>query len=126
MNGTKVRITKIVGHYQVEAVNLLTDEVCLFNRITFKLVHNGATVLRLQFPLRLCYAMTKNKCQGQTLARVCVNETKLSFAHGHTYVSYGRVCNSASVLVWNSAAHKQGGDHYIRNVAWHELLQYAS
>ena len=126
MNGTKVQITKIVGHYQIEAINLLTNEVCLFNRITFQFLHNGALVNRLQFPLRLCYAMTKNKCQGQTLEKICVNETKLSFTHGHTYVSYGRVCNSGSALVWNSTAHKLDGTDYIRNVVWQELLEYAS
>jgi hypothetical protein len=126
MNGTKVQITKIVGYYQIEAINLLNGEVCLFNRITFQFMYNGATINRLQFPLRLCYAMTKNKCQGQTLQKICVNETKLSFTHGHTYVSYGRVCNSDSVLVWADNSHMVDGTYHIRNVVWQELLQYAS
>ena len=47
---------------------------------------------RTQFPLRLAYAMTFNKAQGQTLSRVVIDFTSGgAFAHGHLYVALSRV-----------------------------------
>jgi hypothetical protein len=48
-------------------------------------------LLRTQFPLRLAYAMTYNKSQGQTLGRALVDICAAPFAHGHTYVATSRV-----------------------------------
>jgi hypothetical protein len=126
MNGSKVLITKIVGNYQIWATHLETNEEFIFPRIQFKFGDIGATILRKQFPLRLCYAMTKNKSQGQTLQKVAVCEHRLAFAHGQSYVSYGRVCNATSMLVLLSDNHPQI-DHvkHIRNIVWKELLDHA-
>lgn len=47
---------------------------------------------RTQFPLRLAYAMTFNKAQGQTLSKVVIDFTSGgAFAHGHLYVALSRV-----------------------------------
>jgi ATP-dependent DNA helicase PIF1 len=48
-------------------------------------------VTRIQFPLRLAYAMTFNKCQSQTLYKVLLDITTPPFAHGHVYVTMSRV-----------------------------------
>ena len=49
-------------------------------------------IARTQFPVRLAYAMTFNKAQGQTLSRVLVDFTSGgAFAHGHLYVAMSRV-----------------------------------
>jgi hypothetical protein len=46
---------------------------------------------RLQFPLRVCYAMTINKSQGQTFTgRVGLYLKTDSFAHGQLYVALSR------------------------------------
>ena len=48
--------------------------------------------MRQQFPLQLCFAMTINKSQGQTMkSRVGVVLTSGVWTHGMLYVALGRV-----------------------------------
>eukprot|EP01047_Picozoa_sp_COSAG01_P068140 COSAG01_NODE_9779_length_2346_cov_2.823320_3_plen_141_part_01 len=47
-------------------------------------------IRRMQFPLTLCYALTNNKAQGQTLSKIAIDQRNDSFSHGHTYVAFGR------------------------------------
>ncbi|PNT67793.1 hypothetical protein BRADI_3g32249v3, partial [Brachypodium distachyon] len=46
---------------------------------------------RRQFPVRVCYAMTISKSQGQTLAKVGLYLTSPMFTHGQLYVVISRV-----------------------------------
>jgi ATP-dependent DNA helicase PIF1 len=49
------------------------------------------TLRRRQFPVRLAFAMTINKAQGQTLKMVGIFLPKPVFTHGQLYVAMSRI-----------------------------------
>ncbi|MBO1764798.1 hypothetical protein JQN64_26840, partial [Escherichia coli] len=54
---------------------------------------------RLQFPLKVCFAMTINKSQGQTLALAGVDLRQPCFSHGQLYVACSRVSSPSSLVI---------------------------
>ena len=54
---------------------------------------------RLQFPVRLCFAMTINKAQGQTLRIAGLNLTSPCFSHGQLYVGCSRVGSPDNLFI---------------------------
>ncbi|GFU94231.1 ATP-dependent DNA helicase [Trichonephila clavipes] len=46
---------------------------------------------RLQFPVRLAFAMTINKAQGQSLQECGLNLENPCFSHGQLYVACSRI-----------------------------------
>ncbi|XP_075486353.1 uncharacterized protein LOC142525956 [Primulina tabacum] len=54
---------------------------------------------RKQFPVRLCYAMTINKAQGQTLDFVGVYLKEPIFSHGQLYVALSRAKSTDKLKV---------------------------
>jgi ATP-dependent exoDNAse (exonuclease V) alpha subunit len=64
--------------------------VAFILRIKFIFDNNSLpfTFARKQFPLRLTYAMTINKSQGQTLSHVGLHLANDVFTHGQVYVAF--------------------------------------
>lgn len=54
---------------------------------------------RKQFPIRLCFAMTINKVQGQSLDVVGVDLRIPVFTHGQLYVALSRATNVDALVV---------------------------
>ncbi|XP_044760319.1 uncharacterized protein LOC123317775 [Coccinella septempunctata] len=54
---------------------------------------------RRQFPLKLCFALTINKAQGQTFERVGIYLASPVFSHGQLYVAFSRARSWDSVKV---------------------------
>ena len=52
---------------------------------------------RRQFPVRICFAMTINKSQGQTLDRAGIYLADDVFAHGQLYVAASRVAHPDNI-----------------------------
>ena len=54
---------------------------------------------RKQFPVRLSFAMTINKSQGQTIPTVVVYVPKLVFSHGQLYVTLSRATATSNIKI---------------------------
>ncbi len=81
---------------------------------------------RKQFPIRVAYAITINKSQGQTLRNVGLYMPRAVFAHGQLYVALSRVGdpNMIKVMVRDTKnqATLEDGETYTRNVVYKEVL----
>jgi hypothetical protein len=78
---------------------------------------------RRQFPVRVCYAMTINKSQGQTLSFVGIYLKQPVFSHGQLYVAVSRVTSRSSLKLLILNADGSCGSE-TRNVVFPEI--YAS
>jgi hypothetical protein len=63
---------------------------------------------RRQFPVRLAFAMTINKSQGQTFDKVGINLKTPVFSHGQLYVAFSRAKRSSDVKVSVTDSDRQG------------------
>jgi hypothetical protein len=79
-------------------------------------------VTRVQFPVRLSFAITVNKSQGQSLAVVGVDLRHAVFAHGQLYVAMSRVTtvNGLCVLLPIPSPTKNG--RIVQNIVYPEVL----
>jgi len=68
-------------------------EICLLPRIRLTTSDEELPFILecKQFPVRLCFAMTVNKSQGQSLKKVGVDLHSDAFTHGQLYVALSRV-----------------------------------
>ena len=77
---------------------------------------------RKQFPIRLCFAMTINKAQGQSLDMVGIDLRVPVFTHGQLYVALSRAINVNQIAVLLSST----GDGSTVNVVYPEVLLQVS
>lgn len=54
---------------------------------------------RLQFPIRLAFAMTINKAQGQSMQICGLDLENPSFSHGQLYVACSRVGKPSDLFI---------------------------
>lgn len=92
-NGTRVAVKKLTQNL-IEVVitgGKHRGETVLIPRIPMITIDLSFEFKRLQFPVRLAFAITINKAQGQTLEVVGLNLETPCFSHGQLYVGCSRV-----------------------------------
>nr|XP_015916711.2 uncharacterized protein LOC107446549 [Parasteatoda tepidariorum] len=92
-NGTRLIVKKLMS-YVIEAVIITghsTGNSVLIPRIPIISSDIPFQFKRLQFPVRLSFAMSINKSQRQSLKVVGLDLQKPCFSHGQLYVGCSRV-----------------------------------
>jgi len=72
-----IEATVITGYARGEIVYIPKIPLILIDLFEFK---------RIQFPIKVCFAMTINKSQGQSLNMAGINLREDCFSHGQFYV----------------------------------------
>jgi hypothetical protein len=76
---------------------------------------------RRQFPLSVCFAMTINKSQGQSLQKVGLYLSKQVFCHGQLYVALSRVTNRNGLRILIDENGKSD-ENMARNIVYKEIF----
>ncbi|XP_074323044.1 uncharacterized protein LOC141659990 [Apium graveolens] len=76
---------------------------------------------RVQFPVQLCFAMTINKSQGQSLNKVGLYLPRFVFTHGQLYVAVSRVTSpfGLHILIYSESG---GSTNVTANVVFEEVF----
>lgn len=120
-NGTRLLVLELCTN--LLKCEILTGdkkgEIIILNRIT--LYSSEAdypfTFKRRQFPIKLAFAMTINKAQGQTFDKIAIDLKKDVFNHGQLYVALSRVRSCNSLKMYTGDSNKKS----IKNYVYHEL-----
>lgn len=80
---------------------------------------------RTQFPIKLSFAMTINKAQGQTLDNVGIYLRQQCFSHGQLYVALSRARHSSKVKVISQSVDSDLSSVSVSNAVSFEVLRRA-
>ena len=134
-NGTRY-LVKTIGQYRVilhklDAKGDDKNNVLILPRIP---CHYGGRnfpfeLTRLQFPLKIAFALTINRAQGQSAQKCGILLPKNVWTHGQVYVAFSRCGNPRNIFVWADQSHlkdskgkRDPGKQYLKNVVYKEVL----
>ncbi|XP_076037628.1 ATP-dependent DNA helicase Pif1-like [Oratosquilla oratoria] len=126
-NGSRVLVTNLKTNIIIGKTlgGSHRGEQVMIPRITLEASDTPVNFKRKQFPVKLSYAMTINKSQGQTF-NCCgvLLDTVQCFAHGQLYVACSRVTSWDSLFIY-TGWHKVNESYTLRpavNCVYEELL----
>ena len=116
----------VVNEYQIEkivAISVLFDfqsesdtpyDIPIIQVNSYKGL-DGKIYQAYQFPLRLSWAVTAHKSQGQTLNRVAIDISSPAFAHGAFYVALSRVRKLSDIVFFGVKDWPKNGIQFHNN-----------
>lgn len=116
-NGTRLQVTKLYQNV-VEATiftGCAQGESVFIPRIPLIPSDYPFEFKRLQFPIKVCFAMTINKSQGQSLKEAGIDLRDNCFSHGQLYVACSRVSTPSSLFIL-------APDNKVSNIVYKEAL----
>lgn len=122
-NETRLLVLDMTKHLiQCKILNGDTAGYIVFiNRITLISENDYPfTFKRRQFPVKLAFAMTINKSQGQTVEKVAIDLCSEVFNHGQLYVALSRVRSWASLKIFLQT---NNVDRLVKNFVYPEILR---
>ena len=102
-NGTWLLVLELKPHVLMCEILTGVHKEDMVSLPRINMIYEGSdlpfTLTRKQFPVRLCFAITINKAQGQTFERVGVLLLDSVFGHGQLYVAFSRTRSFQNLLV---------------------------
>lgn len=86
---------------------------------------NAVKMIPEQFPLKLAFAMTINKAQGQSLDRMGLLLDPEVFSHGQLYIALSRVTQPEGVFLVVPRTNRAQRDGWLKNVVYTEVFETA-
>lgn len=101
-NGTRLVVKQLLRNVIQATImsGFASGEDVFIPRIPLISSDNPIPFKRLQFPVKLCFAMSINKAQGQSLQVVGINLEVPCFSHGQLYVACSRVGKESGLFVY--------------------------
>ncbi|KAF0758990.1 ATP-dependent DNA helicase PIF1-like [Aphis craccivora] len=100
-NGTRLQV-KALHKNVIEAI-VITEcargDIVLIPRITLIPSDYPFEFKRIQFPLKVCFTMTINKSEGQSLSMAGIDLRDECFSHGQFFVAFSRVSSASSLVI---------------------------
>ena len=127
-NGTRLIVKSLMRNLieaTIETGAFAGSVVCIPKIKLFSAETDAMQFQRIQFPIRLAFAMTINKAQGQTLDRAGLYLPKPVFSHGQLYVALSRVRQKESIKILigkSSSIPAQYAKNHTRNVVYKEVF----
>ena len=98
VNGSRYTVKAI--HRKVLTLETPNKELFFLPRIKFITDNDYPfSFIRKQFPIKVCYAVTSNKSQGQTMEKAGIYMPGDFFSHGQLYVAMSRVGNPSNIKI---------------------------
>ncbi|CAK1578561.1 unnamed protein product [Parnassius mnemosyne] len=117
-NGTSLNVKAL--HRNVVEAPIITGfeqgETVFVPRIPFIPNNLPFEFKRIEFPLKVCFTITINKSQGQTLKIAGVDLRENCFSHGQFYVTCSRVSSPSSLIILARSG------RLAKNVVYKEVL----